>query len=62
MGRHTLGGVVAALAMLAVAHGITCTGPQSNFYNTVALGQDGRNHSLAQYAGNVTLVVNVASF
>jgi hypothetical protein len=36
--------------------------PHQSFYNLQALGQDGRNHSMAEYAGNVTLVVNVASF
>ena len=40
-------------AALAASQNVSCTGPASGFFEQQALAQDGKNHSFAQYAGNV---------
>ena len=35
---------------------------QASFYDLEAVGIDGQNISLSQYSGNVSLVVNVATY
>jgi len=48
--------------LLTVALLASVAAGQSSFYDLEAVGIDGQNISLSQYSGNVSLVVNVATY